>query len=74
MYEIPIAFIPISFTDVFETKLFSVSQINQAFISCVQLGKGYYYGIVAYSNPIISLSVILHGTILPTKLQKIKMI
>ena len=29
MYEIPIAFIPIYFTDVFETTLFSVSQIKQ---------------------------------------------
>ena len=48
---------------------FQFLQINQAFISCVQLGKGYYYGLVAYSNPIISLSVILHGTILPRKFQ-----
>ena len=32
--------------------------INYAFISCAQLGKGYYYGMVAYSNTIISLWVV----------------
>ena len=43
--------------------------MNYAFILCVQLGKGYYYETVAYSNPIISLSVILHGMMLHRKFQ-----